>query len=39
MPTHVDDGLCELPSWTPPDLARTWHYGTMEAVRPVAVVG
>jgi hypothetical protein len=39
MPTHVDDGLCELLLWTPLDLVRTWHYGGMEAVRPAAVVG
>ncbi len=34
--TYCGGGLCELPTWTPPDLARTRLYGRMEA--PVAAV-
>jgi len=37
-PTYCGGGLCELPAWTPPDLARTQLYGRMEAPRPAAAV-
>jgi asparagine synthase (glutamine-hydrolysing) len=29
--TYCGGGLCELPTWTPPDLAQTRLYGRMEA--------
>ena len=35
---YCGGGLCELPAWTPPDLARTRLYGKMETPRPAAVV-
>lgn len=36
--TYCGGGLCELPAWTPPDLARTRLYGRMESPRPATVV-
>jgi asparagine synthase (glutamine-hydrolysing) len=36
--TYCGGGLCELPAWTPPDLARTRLYGRMEASRPAVAV-
>jgi asparagine synthase (glutamine-hydrolysing) len=35
---YCGGGLCELPTWTPPDLTRTRLYGSMDAPRPEAVV-
>ncbi len=36
--TYCGGGLCELPSWTPPDLAHTRLYGRMPTSHPVAAV-
>jgi asparagine synthase (glutamine-hydrolysing) len=34
---YCGGGLCELPAWTPPDLAQTRLYGRMEAPLPAVV--
>ncbi len=35
--TYCGGGLCELPTWTPPDLSRTRLFGRVEARVPAAV--